>query len=288
MEFAPVAVTSHDAPAGRWEIASRRPSPLLRPYVRRIMGYIEYNPVPVRKEFPSTDVVLIITLGSHLAIRYPSHPGGSIVVKHAFGGGLIDSAIVTEASGLAMGMQVNFSPIGGRLFYGLPMTEITNRSVELDDLLGHGARALVDRINDAPDWDSRFAILETAIARRFAAASVRPDGVDWALRQLHGASGACDIAVLRDALGWSPRKMIDEFREHTGLPPKSVARIVRFEGALARLNDNTTGRLADIASDSGYYDQAHFNREFRSLAGVSPGQYLRDRAADPLAHIPEI
>lgn len=286
MEFAPVSVTSHDAPSGRWEIAARPPSPLLRPYVRRIMGYIEYDAVPVRKEFPSTDVVLIITLGSQLAIRYPTHPGGSLVVNQAFAAGLIDSSIVTEAGGLAMGMQVNFSPVGGRLFYGLPMTELTNRAVELEDVLGPDARILVDRINDTPGWDSRFAILETAIARRIAGATARPDGVDWAMRQLSHSSGACDIAALRHALGWSPRRIIDEFREHTGLPPKSVARIVRFEGARARLDAPSPGRLADVASNSGYYDQAHFNREFRTLAGISPGQYLSDRATDPLAAIP--
>lgn len=288
MEFAPVMVTNHDSPAGRWEIAARSPSPLLRPYVRRIMGYIEYDAVPVRKEYPSTDVVLIITLGSRLAIQYPAHPGGSLVVKQAFAAGLIDSTIVTEAGGVAMGMQVNFSPIGGRLFYGLPMTELTNRSVELEDIFGAEARAIVDRINDAPGWDSRFAIVETAIARRIASSTVRPDGVDWAYRQLVASGGSRDVTSIRDALGWSPRRLIDEFREHTGLPPKSVARIVRFEGAVASLNSAPAARLTDVAFAHGYYDQAHFTREFRALAGITPGQYLRERAGDALKDIPEI
>ena len=55
------------------------------------------------------------------------------------------------------------------------------------------------------------------------------------------------------------------------MPPKPLARILRFERAAARLRQGAA--LADAALDSGYYDQAHFNRDFRAFAGVTPTEY---------------
>ena len=65
----------------------------------------------------------------------------------------------------------------------------------------------------------------------------------------------------------SPRR----FREHVGLPPKALARILRFERAAERLRGGAD--LSDAALDSGYYDQAHFNRDFKAFAGVTPTEY---------------
>lgn len=272
MEFAPVVVSRHEGPGGRWEIASREPHPVLRQYVRRIMGYIEYTAPGVRKEYPSTDIVLIVTLGSPLTIHYPSHPGGSLVVKQGFAGGLIDAPIDTQASGLAMGLQVNFTTIGARLFYGIPLHELVNRSVELEDVLGSEGRTLTDRLNDTPGWDARFAILESAILARFERAAMPSRGVDWAVHQLQASGGMHGIGELGESLGWSPRRLIDEFRDCAGMPPKAVARIIRFERTLARMQQSPEARLVDIAVEGGYYDQAHFNREFRALSGMTPSQ----------------
>ncbi len=283
MEFAPVMVSRHDEPGGRWEIASREPHPVLRRYVRRIMGYIEYVAPGLRKEYPSTDIVLIVTFGSALTIQYPSYPGGSLVVKQGFAGGLIDAPIDTLASGLAMGIQVNFTTVGARLFYGIPLHELVNRSVELEDVLGSAGGTLIDRLNDTPGWDARFAILETAIISRLGRAEMPSQGVDWALRQLQVSGGMSGIGELGESLGWSPRRLIEEFRDVAGMPPKAVARIIRFERTLALLQRNPAARLADIAVECGYYDQAHFNREFRALAGVTPSQLRAEleRAAIP-------
>ncbi len=61
------------------------------------------------------------------------------------------------------------------------------------------------------------------------------------------------------------------FREELGVPPKALARILRFERAVGRLRAGDD--LAALALDAGYYDQAHFNRDFRAFAGATPTAY---------------
>ncbi|MER9841163.1 AraC family transcriptional regulator [Mesorhizobium australicum] len=55
----------------------------------------------------------------------------------------------------------------------------------------------------------------------------------------------------------------------TGIGPKTLSRIVRFNRALGLSRQQASG-WADIAADCGYADQAHLAREFRDLAGETP------------------
>ena len=90
---------------------------------------------------------------------------------------------------------------------------------------------------------------------------------------------ACPVLKAEDAVrasGLSHRHLLARFRAATGLAPKQHARILRFDGALDALAQG--GDFAAIAVDAGFADQAHFTREFRELAGVTPGQW---RAARP-------
>lgn len=69
------------------------------------------------------------------------------------------------------------------------------------------------------------------------------------------------------------------FLDSVGVPPKRLARIVRFTNALRTLERLTLGnRGARTAADYGYADQAHFVRDFRAFAGCSPTTHLVNQA----------
>lgn len=70
------------------------------------------------------------------------------------------------------------------------------------------------------------------------------------------------------------------FREAIGPAPKTAARIMRFRRAVDRLSLDDGSRLGEIALDCGYYDQPHLNRDFRELAGTSPGEFVASRLPD--------
>jgi AraC-like DNA-binding protein len=66
----------------------------------------------------------------------------------------------------------------------------------------------------------------------------------------------------------SARQVERRFREAVGVSPKTLARIVRFQEVLRRTPGESAS--AEVALDSGYYDQAHLLRDFRDFAGVVP------------------
>ena len=73
--------------------------------------------------------------------------------------------------------------------------------------------------------------------------------------------------------GWSHRRLIGAFRDQVGLAPKALARVLRFQRAASSLREGGRDRLADVAYDCGYYDQAHLNRDFRQFAATTPSEY---------------
>lgn len=90
--------------------------------------------------------------------------------------------------------------------------------------------------------------------------------------RLHATGGRLPVSRLAEDVGWSRGQMARRFGSELGIGPKQVARLVRF----GRARDLVAGRrrLAEVAADCGYADQAHLTREWRELAGLAPTSWL--------------
>jgi AraC-like DNA-binding protein len=235
----------------------------LRGHVLCYSGWREHSATLVsRVEVPWAGAVAIICFG--VPYRLDGESFGTFV------GGLSDRPILTQFVGDAAGVQVDFTPLGARRCIGLPMDELTNRVVALEDVLGRGAHELVGRLQEAAGWRERFALLDAALLRRVAAGPEPAPEVTWTYRRLAAAGGRLAVGPLADEVGWSRRHLAARFRRDVGMGPKAVARLLRFERAMRLLRE---GRgIADVAYDCGFADQPHLNREFRALAGSTPGE----------------
>ena len=265
-------MTRQASSEGGWETAGRPPHPALRPFLRRgYVGYHELRPPPRRREVAYDAIVMVINLGSPIGVDAWG-PGGSFVA------GLHDRASVTAHGPGQLGIQVDLEPVGAALLLGVPMGELARQIVALEELV---PAELIERLRDAADWETRFAVLDGFLLGRLrdAAAPPRPD-VAFAWSRLHQSHGAIGIAALCAELGCSRRHLAGRFAHDVGLSPKAVARVLRFRRVIELLHAGGTigpARLGDVAAAAGYYDQPHLNREFRELAGVTPGAYLAAR-----------
>jgi AraC-like DNA-binding protein len=287
-----VRLLRHDSPAVRWEMAHRAPHPALRGLVSGYVGYEERRAGPLRRrEVPHGVVTLVLSFGDAMTMSRPD-VGGSAVEARSFVSGLTEGPVVTAHRGRQHGVQVDLYPLGAYVLLGVPQRHLANDVVPLDALLGGAADRLVEQLALAPGWEERFALLDGDLLQRLAV-GVRPAAeVERAWRRVVSTAGRVPVEVLADEVGWSRRHLAARFREQVGLPPKRVARVLRFEHALRAVADASPGRWADVAVRCGYYDQAHLARDFRDLAGLPPGRLLALRSPDggfaagePVSHL---
>ncbi len=90
---------------------------------------------------------------------------------------------------------------------------------------------------------------------------------------------------LTERLGLSPKRFIQLFSQQVGLTPKVYCRVQRFQRVLQTVQLQQQVDWADVAAGCGYYDQAHFIRDFRAFSGFNPSAYLSLRGEN-LNHVP--
>jgi AraC-like DNA-binding protein len=262
------------------ELVERRAAPRLRHRVDHYYGYAERTPGLTRQREPlSKGVVLIFGLGPELRLVDPAHSERPPTRLGSFVAGLDDSCAVIEHDGEMRGLQVDLTPLAARMIFQVPMHELARRTVALEDVFGREAPRLEERLFEARSWSERFEVVEAALWARLQAAEAPPPDVDWAWRRLADAHGQIGIEALAGELGCSRKHLAARFREHVGLPPKLVARMLRFRETVELLLSSPQSTIADVAARCGYYDQAHLDRDFRDFAGTTPSAYASDPRA---------
>ncbi len=259
----------------------RRPPVLLRPYVESYIGYhFAGFPPGEHMGLPSRHLTFILSFDAPLVLT--RLPDGSSRTESfdTLVGGLHTSPAVIRHDGNQHGIQLQVTPAGARALFHLPAAELSSCVVSLDELWGHLAGELYDRLAATSDWSDRFRALDGVLLRVLAASADLPSGARpeaaEAFRRLAMMHGLVDVATLADEVGWSRRHLTDRFSAEYGVGPKALARVLRFERARGMLVRSDRPSLAAVAAECGYADQAHMVREWHALAGSSPSAWLAE------------
>jgi AraC-like DNA-binding protein len=160
----------------------------------------------------------------------------------------------SQAPGGSRNAALRFAAGTGAAVLGVPADELTDRQVPLADLW---PAATVRRIAEAAD--PIHALEEIALARW------RPPDRDMVAVADWARSGR-PVNEIADALGLSARHLQRRCRTAFGYGPKTLARIMRMQRALALARGGQA--FAEVSVTAGYADQAHLAREVKALAGV--------------------
>ncbi len=93
--------------------------------------------------------------------------------------------------------------------------------------------------------------------------------------------GAVPVGALTDAAGVSGNHLATQFKSHVGVTPKRMARIYRVARLILSVDALRPVDRPELAQTAGYFDQAHFSREFKDFTGHTP-----DGIPGPAAPIP--
>ena len=176
-------------------------------------------------------------------------------------------------SGGGLTLGVGLTPIGWLSLIGSDASAAANAILPLGDELGEPGPAIRERLAAARDDAARVAILDALLTAH------RPHPshyYDAAVRVQDALStgAANDVAELAETLDMEQRTLHRVCRSVFGFSPVRLLRRQRFLRTLARVRDSLDQPLGEVI-DPHYYDQAHFNRDFKAYMGTTPLAYFK-------------
>jgi AraC-like DNA-binding protein len=271
MQSDAIRIVHTQAASSRWELATAPRAAALAGLVHRAVGYHEVSQAPIaRRVLPSSRVLVVFELGSPIQVAARDDGRPLTRFDNGFVAGLDDVAGLTGHDGAQSGLRLELTPEGARRLFGISMAELSGHIVDLADVLPRPLRGRLERLRTMPSWDERFDALMALLQQRLSEAKAQHPGVIWATRRIEESSGMIDVGELVRSLGYSHKHTLRLFREHVGLTPKVLARLVRFERLREAIIRHGRGHLAELAARFGYADQAHLGHEVRHFTGLPP------------------
>jgi AraC-like DNA-binding protein len=198
-------------------------------------------------------------------------------VPAAFVAGAGTATYVTRIDAAQAVVTIHFRPAGALPFFGVPLGELENSCVGLGEVWGRHGDSLHERLIATPSPTERIGLLEAFLLRRLEFHHMQPHRGVAAVMAAVAREPSMRVNKALQITGLSPRRLTAAFRAEVGLAPKAYQQVRRLQAALGRLDEgNADG--ATIAADLGYFDQAHFVREFRSFTAMTPTQYRQRRS----------
>ena len=175
---------------------------------------------------------------------------------------------------------VRFHPGAAASALGLPASELVDLTLATDEVWGSSAIALGELVDAAASPQEALGAVQRQIAGRLMDAAAPDPLVAEAVRQLMPWR-ADDVGSVTTSLYVSERQLRRRLHAAVGIGPKTLQRMLRFQGflalaqlAIAQGRAPTDEGLALLAAEAGYADQPHLNRECLRLTGASPRAFL--------------
>jgi AraC-like DNA-binding protein len=266
------------------EYVGRVPAPPLDRFIDDIYcltGVPRYRRMNVP---PMPSAHLFINLGGPVRLRDSDPSVASAVFADGWFMGVWTRRFLFEYPARVRLVGVHFKPWGISPFVDMPATELRDRWVPVDAVWQRSADRIRNQAGDCTSPAATLRVLEAELRSRLAEAPSRGLGlVQHTGRRLETSRGAVPVRALADAAGVSGNHLATQFKAHVGVTPKRVARIYRFARLILSVDTLRPVDWSDLAHMAGYFDRAHFSREFKDFTGHAPTEYLALRRRFPAA-----
>lgn len=160
-------------------------------------------------------------------------------------------------------VAVSFFPHSLKALFGIDGCETVDAVLDLHHFC---PPQVIEQIMEAHQNYERIALLETYLLKQLSVMKT----VDWRIINFSDLCLSADYGSQLKYYQISERQFERKFLQSIGFTPSYYKRVVRFEKVLHRIQHNHYKSFADLAYESGYSDQSHFNREFKQFSSLTP------------------
>lgn len=224
--------------------------------------------------FPDACTEMIFHFGD-LFRKYTSETNSELQPR-CFIHGQLKKYMEVESSGRVGIFSVRFKPAGLCRFINRDISTLNDKVVPLKDLWGTDAIIFEQKILEAENHLQRIKLTEEFLISKFYGDVSLHMLLADCVSKVILSNGSISIESLCHEFNISKRQLERLFMSGVGLSPKFMSRIIRFNHALQLIENNSGLNFTSVAFDGGFYDQAHFIKDFRELTGLNPKQYFAE------------
>ncbi|WP_077418548.1 helix-turn-helix transcriptional regulator [Chryseobacterium sp. JV274] len=246
------------------------PSASLAPYIKSYTVVTIDNDLRDEVFYPSGYIDLIINISGGAAATIINGKRKDTPDIELLGHLTLPTRL-TVAQGTSV-LIARIYPYAGTLFFSDPLSEFTNYATDMYDVAKSGSTDLYDHIMFADSLYKKINILEAYFLQQLKKNENRVKKaimVQALSQQFLMNHHTLDLPALAQASGLSERYIQKLYLTNVGISPSAFAAVIRFNKSLQMVL-NTPESLTTIAYDCGYYDQAHFIKEFKKFTGITP------------------
>jgi AraC-like DNA-binding protein len=253
------------------------PSAILKPYVKLYFIFESDSDVAFDDiVFPSGDMEMIFNLDdgtweTSVENKFVKTPPIELW-------GQITKPLPIKSKGRHTMLGIKLHTHSAAYFISDEIGIFNNRVTDLADVIGNPVKILHAQLLETPEPDKRIALVEAFLIKRLIAGEKRAFRIDKVadiLSSIKKDPAENSIRNIATKHGITTRYLQRIIYQHTGLSPKSFDKINRFQHSLKLLSKNDRP-LTAVAYNSGYFDQSHFIRDFKSFTGVTPSEFLEN------------
>lgn len=211
----------------------------------------------------------------HYGDLYKQYTGkeNSIIQPSCFVIGQLTQPLEIEPTGETGIFSVRFHPQGFLPYATIPIKEMQNKAVPLEQLFGKDGQEIEQKILNAETTQDRIELIEKFLSNHLADTETIDCIVKSTVETILTANGQLPIDELSKQVNINRRQLERKFSSAIGLSPKQLSKTIRLQATLKILLNKQFTSLTALAYEGDYYDQAHFIKDFKEFTGLTPKEF---------------
>jgi AraC-like DNA-binding protein len=259
-------------------INETRPSAFLQPYVHTYWHgqfNVDCSRLFSQQVMPNGYIELIFHLGSRHCFLYKDNRWSQSPVYTLIG--LFTKPYTVQFDERVDTFGIRFKPEGIYNLFGIPAVEFSEDFIDMESVLERSFSLFSAQLRELSSVEAKVEATNTYLSSMLHKNSINYYYLNRAAEFIRQTSGLVGMDEVVSNVYISRRQLEREFKEKLGITPKQYMRIVRLNRVNTLLLRSAKPNLSGITYETGFADQAHLIREFRTFSGVAPFRFIKAR-----------
>lgn len=168
---------------------------------------------------------------------------------------------------------VEFKPNTAKYFISDKLHNFQNNVIDIFEIWGNSALDLSLKIKKEKSDQHKVKLIEHFLLDKFI--SQKNSIIDGAINAILSSNGFIEVNELAIKAALSPAQFRKRFKEEIGISPSQYCKIIRINKTLSIFEQDYQKSLTELTYRLGYFDQAHFIKDFKSVTGASPKSFKK-------------